>query len=258
MIDLHAHVLAGLDDGPATMEEALAGLWAATDDGTSIIAATPHVRDDYPTTPEAMERGLAELHRAVERDSIPIRVVGGAEIALDWLHRLSDEDLGRFTLGGSGRHVLVEAPYVGWPLDLAERLFQLQLRGFTPVIAHPERNVEIQAGPERLRPLVERGVLVQVTAASLDGRLGRASAAAARRLVAAGLAHLIASDSHHPQIRRVGISDAASGLRDDRLARWLVHDVPLGIIEGSDPPPRPAVARRRRFAFSRKMTGDDA
>lgn len=258
MIDLHAHILPGVDDGPATMEEALAGLRAAADDGTTIIAATPHVRDDYPTTPEAMERRLSELHRVRERERIPIRVVGGGEIALDRLDRLTDDDLRRFTLGGGGRYVLLETPYVGWPLDLAERLFHLQLRGFTPVIAHPERNADIQSTPERLRPLVERGCLVQVTAASLDGRLGRASADAARSLVAGGLAHLIASDAHPPHVRRAGLSDAAAALRDDRLARWLVHDVPLAIIGGADPPPRPVSARRRRFALSRRMAREDA
>jgi len=257
MIDLHAHILPGVDDGPATLAEALGVLHTAANCGTQVIAATPHVRDDYPTTPDAMERGLAELRRALERDGIAIRVVGGAEIALEWLHLLTDEDLRRFTLGGGGRHVLVEAPYVGWPLDLAQRLFPLQLSGFTPVIAHPERNADVQSRPELLRPLVERGVLVQVTAASLDGRLGRQSADTARTLVALGLAHLIASDAHGPRLRHAGLSDAASTIRDDRLARWLLHEVPLAIINGRNAPHRPAAAmRQRRFAWARRAQED--
>jgi protein-tyrosine phosphatase len=257
MIDLHAHILPAVDDGPTTVEEALAVLRAAADDGIEVIAATPHVRDDYPTTPEAMERAIAELRRPLERAGIPIRLVRGGEIALERLHLLTDEDLRRFTLGGGGRYLLVETPYVGWPLDLAQRLFPLQLSGFTPVIAHPERNVDVQSRPELLRPLVERGVLVQVTAASLDGRLGRSSARAARGLVAAGLAHLIASDAHAPRVRGAGLSSAASVLGDNRLARWLVHDVPLAIIGGSDLPHRPAPAvRHRRFALAKRTHED--
>jgi protein-tyrosine phosphatase len=256
VIDLHAHILPGLDDGPATLQEALGVLRAAAGDGIRVIAATPHVRDDYPTTPDAMERGLAELRLAVERERIPIRVVGGGEIALDRLHHLADDDLRRFTLGGGGRYVLVETPYAGWPLDLAQRLFTLQLSGFTPVIAHPERNADVQSRLELLRPLVERGALVQVTAASLDGRFGKSAGDAARGLVAAELAHLIASDAHPG---RVGLPYAASALGDDRLERWLLHDVPLAIIEGTSTPRRPTPARRRRrLALSRRDEHDDA
>jgi protein-tyrosine phosphatase len=249
MIDLHAHILPGVDDGPATLREALAILEAAADDGVRTIAATPHVRDDYPTTPEAMERGVAGLARAVERASIPIQIVRGGEIAHDRLGTLTVEELRRFTLGGSGRYVLIETPYVGWPLDLATRLFELQVGGLSPVLAHPERNFDVQSRPGLLRPLVARGVLVQVTAASVDGRLGKRSASTARTLLQTGCAHLIASDAHTPQVRRVGLSDAASSLGDGLLARWLVHDVPLAIIAGRSPPERPpSPVRRRRFA----------
>jgi protein-tyrosine phosphatase len=254
MIDLHAHILPGIDDGPATMAEALDVLRTAALDGVNVIAATPHVRDDYPTTPETMERAVAAVRRAVDQEGILIQVVTGGEIALDQLPGLTDEELRRFTLGKNGRYVLVEAPYVGWPLDIGERLFDVQLRGFTPVIGHAERNDEIQSRPERLRPLVEHGILVQVTAASLDGRLGRPSGDAARTLVATGLAHLVASDAHAPDLRRAGLSDARSALRNDRLGRWLVHQVPLAIIKGRDPPRPPGAASgRRRLTLARRV-----
>jgi protein-tyrosine phosphatase len=250
MIDLHSHLLPGVDDGPETLEEALDILRSAAADGVKVIAATPHVRDDFPTTPEMIERGLDDVRRAVERERIPIRVVGGAELALDRLPLLSSGELARFALDG-GRYLLVEAPYVGWPLDLAHRLFELQVRGFTPVIAHPERNTEIQLMPELLRSHVERGSLVQVTAASLDGRLGKRTAEAGRKLVATGLAHLIASDAHAAQIRKTGLSHAAAAVKDQRLAWWLVHDVPEAILRGSELPPRPVPVTRRRFAWPR-------
>ena len=250
MIDLHAHILPGLDDGPATLGEALAVLRAAAADGVQVIAATPHVRDDYPTTPAQLEHGLAAVRRAAEEEGIPIRVVGGGEIALDRLPRLSRDELARFALD-EGRYVLVEAPYAGWPLDLAQRLFDLELHGFVPVLAHPERNVEVQAAPELLREHVGRGALVQVTSASLDGRLGRRAAAAARTLLARELVHLLASDAHGAELRAFGLSRAVVAVKDERLARWLVHDVPAAILDGRAPPERPPPARRRRFAWPR-------
>ncbi len=152
--------------------------------------------------------------------------------------------------------MLLEAPYGGWPLDFPQRLFELHLRGFTPVLGHPERNADVQSAPELLRPLVERGALVQITAASLDGRLGKPSAEAARTLVAGGLAHLVASDAHDAHVRRVGLSDAASTLENERLARWLLHDVPLAILGGSRLAPRPSSAKRqRRFGSLRRIVG---
>src|SRR5581483_11792464 len=107
-----------------------------------------------------------ELRAALEREGVPLEVHGGGEIAIDWLGRLSDEDLRRFCLGGT-QYLLVETPYYGWPGVLTDLLLSLVERGFRPVLAHPERNMEIQLRPERLLPLVDAGVLVQVTAASV-------------------------------------------------------------------------------------------
>src|SRR6185312_4146191 len=104
---------------------------------------------------------------------IPLDVRQGGEIAFDWLDKLPLETLRRFGLGGNPRYLLVETPYYGWPLGLADGLFTLRAEGITPVLAHPERNAEVQAHPHRLAQLVESGVLVQVTAASVDGRIGK-------------------------------------------------------------------------------------
>jgi protein-tyrosine phosphatase len=245
VIDLHSHILPGLDDGPATLEESLELARRASADGVRVIAATPHVRDDYPTQPETMERVLGELKAALHEQGIPIDVRPGAEIAIDWLDRLSESDFERFGLGGSPRYVLVEFPYAGWPLSLHEWVFRLVTKGVTPVIAHPERNAEVHAQPEELRPLVDAGALVQITAASLDGRVGRSSQAAARELLRQGLAHLLASDAHTPDIREAGLAAAAEAVGDDELARWLTWDVPKAIITDARIPPRPAAKKRR-------------
>jgi protein-tyrosine phosphatase len=245
VIDLHSHILPGVDDGPATIEESLEIARLAAQDGVRVIAATPHVRDDYPTSAETMERLVGELRAAIHEAQIPVDVRPGGEIAIDWLDRLPDGDLGRFGLGGSPHYLLVEFPYVGWPLSLHEWVFRLVTREITPVIAHPERNAGVQHSPEELRPLVDAGALVQITAASLDGRIGRSSRAAAAELVDRGLAHLLASDAHTPDIRAAGLSGAVEALGDPELARWLTLEVPMAIITDGPVPRRPETKKRR-------------
>ena len=246
MIDLHSHILPGVDDGVRTLADAVELARSARADGVQVVAATPHVRDDYPTSPEEMERLVAKTRTALRDEGVALELLPGGEIALDRLPRLSDDELRRFSLGGT-QAVLLETPYFGWPLGLEETLFQLRLRGFRPVLAHPERNAEVQATPERLERAVAQGALVQLTAASIDGRLGRPTRTAAFRLLELGLAHLIGSDAHAPSVRQVGMSAAAAAVEDAALARWLTVDVPRAILDDAPPPTRPERARRGRW-----------
>ena len=241
MIDLHSHVLPGLDDGAADLEEALAICRAGAADGITILAATPHVRFDYPTTPEMMHSALDDLQRAAGRS---LRLVPGGELDLEELNRPPDV-LRQFGLAGNADYLLVETPYVGWPLYIGERLFLLRISGFTPVLAHPERNTEVQSNPELLAPLVNAGALVQITAASLDGRLGTRSRSSSKTLLERGFVHLIASDAHGPAIREIGMSRAANAVGDTDLAAWLTRDMPRAIVDGGPLPPRPE--RRKLF-----------
>ena len=243
MIDLHSHVLPGLDDGPRTLDEAVEILRAAAAEGVRTLVATPHVREDYPTEPDEMEAALASLREL--GDGLDLR--GGGEIALDWIPELERAELERFTLGGS-RTVLLEFPYFGWPLDLPEILFRLTAQGFRPVLAHPERNADVIAAPERLRPLVESGTLVQITSASLEGRLGKTFRASALDLVERGLAHVLASDAHTVAIRAYGLRAGAEAIDDPALARWLTRDVPAALLADEKLPDRP----RRKFRLGRR------
>lgn len=243
MIDLHTHILPGLDDGAATLEESLDLARACVEDGVLLAAATPHVRDDYPTDADTMERLVAEVRLALEREGIDLRLRGGGEIALDWLDRLPLDELRRFGLGGNPRYLLLEFPYVGWPLPLADLVFRLRAAGITPVLAHPERNPDVQAAPMRLRPLVENGALVQVTAASLDGRLGGAARETGMELVRSGLAHMIASDAHGHRIRGAGLAAAAEAVGGGALADWLTYGVPHAIVTDRPLPARPQPGR---------------
>jgi protein-tyrosine phosphatase len=244
VIDLHSHILAGVDDGAKDLSESVEIARAAVADGVSLIAATPHVRHDFPTSPETMEGLVEELRDALIAAGVALELRTGGEIALDRLDLLSREDLRRFGLAGNPEYVLLETPYYGWPLDLPLRVTNLRRLGITAVIGHPERNPEVQMQAELLRPLVEEGALVQITSASIDGRLGSKTRASARELIDAELAHCVASDAHSPEVRAVGMSSAAGAIRDDEVARWLTSDLPGAIAAGRDLPERPQTDRR--------------
>ena len=250
MVDLHSHILPGIDDGARSFEESVEIAIAAVRDGTTVMAATPHVRDDFPTAAATMERLVLELNEILREKGIELEVLGGAEIAIQNLQAQGADELRRFGLGGNPHYLLVEFPYFGWPLSLETEIWNLKQRGITPVIAHPERNPQVQEATQQMAPLVAAGALVQLTAASVDGRLGRRCRNASHELIAAGNAHLIASDAHWPGLRRAGTGDAEAALRDAALARWLTHDVPAAIVQDLPIPERPRTkprARRRLF-----------
>lgn len=247
MIDLHSHILPGIDDGARTLDDSIEMALAAVDGGISTVAATPHVRDDYPTLAGTMERLLGALREALAFLSIDLRVLGGAEIAISSLRALEQDDLRRFALAGNPRYLLLEFPYFGWPLSLEMEIGRLGALGVTVVLAHPERNPEVQLAPERLKAAVSAGALVQLTAASVDGRLGSRTRRTAFELIQNGLAHLIASDAHLPSVRSIGLQDAFQALSQSDLAQWFVEDVPRAIVEDTPIPPRPRDARRLRL-----------
>ena len=244
MIDLHSHVLPGLDDGAVDLHESVEMAYAMAADGITVVCATPHVRDDYPTSVEAMEDALALVRDAVADAGIAIEVRGGGEIALDRLPALDARMRARFGLGGNSMLLLLETPYSSWPLDLARTCAQLHLEHIVPVLAHPERNLTVQEQPDVLEAAVRAGAYVQLTAASVDGRLGRTVAACARKLLELELAHVIASDAHGHGVRDVGMSAAAKAVGGGEMARWLTYDVPAALLANRAPPPRPELPRR--------------
>jgi protein-tyrosine phosphatase len=244
MVDLHSHILPGVDDGARSLQESVEIAITAVLEGTTVMAATPHLRDDFPTAVATMEQLVLKLNEILRKKGIELQILGGAEIAIPRLQTLDADELRRFGLGGNPHYLLVEFPYFGWPLSLETEIWALKSHGITPVLAHPERNPEVQEAPSRIAPLVAAGALVQLTAASVDGRLGRRSRKAAQELIAAGHAHLIASDAHWPALRRAGTSTAAAALRDPKLARWLTRDVPAAIVQDLPIPERPHSTKR--------------
>jgi protein-tyrosine phosphatase len=246
VIDLHSHVLPGLDDGAADEDEALAIARAAVADGTRVLAGTPHVREDYPTTPAEMESALSALSDALARNGIELTLVPGGELAIEEVRGRPAEELRRFGLGGNPRYLLVETPYLEWPLSFAAVVQELRAQEITAVVAHPERNGDVQRRPELLAQVIEAGALVQVTSGSLDGSLGGAARRCARRLLLLGLVHLLASDAHGPQLRSIGMSSAVRAVGDDALAHWLTEGVPGAIVRAEPLPPRPPRRRSLR------------
>ncbi len=162
-----------------------------------------------------------------------MEVLSGGELDLDRMWEIDPDELTRFTLAGTGRWLLVETPLCGWPLLFERKLDALRSLGMEALLAHPERNAEVQADPQRLAPLVEAGLRVQITAASLDGRLGRRPLECARALLELELVHVLATDGHAPAVRETGLSAAVEALGEPELARRLTVDNPRAILAGS-------------------------
>jgi protein-tyrosine phosphatase len=251
LIDLHSHILPGIDDGARTVEESYQMALDAEREGIDTIVATPHVRYDYPTSAAAVSRVAEELRTALASSGRQVQLLTGAEVSLEHCAMLSPAELAAFTIAQNGRYLLLETPYAGWPLALDQELRRLPEHGLVPILAHPERNPSVQRNPDRLRAAVAAGAVVQITAASVDGRLGRRTQQTALRLLDLGLVHVLASDSHTPEIRRGGLMRALETLNDPGLGRRLTTEAPESILAGDDV--RSPVARtsgaRRFFRF---------
>ncbi len=147
MVDLHSHILPGLDDGAPDVEASVALARAAVAAGTTTLVATPHVSLTYDTRPDAVSSGIEALGARLADERIPLELVAGAEIAVPRLSELDGDALGALAIG-DGPYLLVESPYSASPF-LEETVFGLMTRGFKPILAHPERCALFQRNPAR-------------------------------------------------------------------------------------------------------------
>jgi protein-tyrosine phosphatase len=244
VIDLHCHLLPGLDDGPADLGGALAMARLHVQAGVRVVAATPHVSWDMPTDAAAIELRLGDVRAALAAAQIPLEVVRGAEIDVHQAVGFSDEQLHALALGG-GPWVLLEAP-LRKGVGFAPVVRALLGRGHRVLVAHPERSPLLQGDPELLGALVRAGAATQVTAASFAGAYGRTVRGYAEAMLEAGLVHSVASDAHDLARRPPGIAEplAAAGLAE--LAPLLAQEAPAAILAGEPLPPPPRRRRRRR------------
>lgn len=214
-VDLHAHILPGLDDGPVTVEESLVMARMAARDGTDIIVATPHYRDmelehqSFRIVPELTDT----LNAALRSDSLPIRtprvrIFTGMIYRLDMsLPDLVDSE-SAITLNRT-RFLLTEPPFTRLPSYVEEVIGRLITQRLVPVLAHPERNVVFQQNPKRLQHLVDEGVIVQVASGSLTGQNGDDARRAAEQYIKNGIAHVVSSEMHSQRApRSPQLSDA--------------------------------------------------
>jgi protein-tyrosine phosphatase len=233
LVDLHCHLLPGIDDGAVDEADAVAMARQAAADGIGTICATPHVRHDHDVRIGELGDRVAALRAALARADVAVEVASGAEVAVTSLMGLDDDELRAVSLGGGGRWILLE-PAPG-PLDdtLVEALAWLGQHGLGAVVAHPERHL----GPgfhDVLVALVQRGALIQVTAALL---LREPTATGLLDLARCGLVHLLGSDAHSSHGGRpVAITAALDRLSAVELLashmQWIGGDAPGAILRG--------------------------
>ena len=236
MLDLHCHILPGVDDGPSTMEQSIEMAIAAYTDGTRTIAATPHNRDVNERSSIACARALAaQLNEELRARSIPLDLVLGMEnhLAVDTPEQV---DAGTALPIEGTRCILIELPFEFYPYHTRDTIHSLLCRGLLPLVVHPERNRAIQRDPDLLGSLVQDGAVSQITAGSLTGDVGPDAQRTAEELLRLGLAHVMASDGHAPAGARAPLLSrgvaAAAAIVGDTAARKMVDSVPRALLQG--------------------------
>ena len=234
-VDLHCHILPGIDDGARDLEDSVAMARQGEADGIREICATPHIRHDHDVRIHELPERLDALSRAIERAGCRTRVLPGGEVAVSALGGLDYAELHTVSLGGTGRWILLE-PAPG-PLDdaLDEAVERLRARGFRALIAHPERHLAPDL-VQRLARLARAGALVQATAAFFCREGTREGMLA---LAESGVIHVLGSDAHSSRAGRpVALTPALEVLATvQRLAphlEWIARTAPEAIARGQE------------------------
>jgi protein-tyrosine phosphatase len=259
VIDLHCHILPGLDDGPANLDFSLSMARAAVEAGTQLIVATPHIRADFNVDPTEIEPRVDLFNDRLQRERLPLRVLPGAEIGWASASDLDDVQLARLSLG-SGRRVLLESPYGKQPVDLESIIAGLATRGFQSVLAHPERCPLFQRDPARLRKLVDGGALCSITAGSMQGRFGQSVRQFTVEMLRDGLVHDVASDAHDHIHRPPGLLDGFDEVKDElpgieRYAPWYTVTSPVAILAGNPVPAAPPISAASSPSRFKRLLG---
>lgn len=244
MIDIHSHVLPGLDDGPPNMPGALAIAEAALASGTTTLVATPHIDQVWRVRLASIAQRAGALREALQEQGIELAIETGAEIALSRLADLSHEELSAIRLG-SGPYLLLECPLSPTAGDFDSMLLRIHESEPSIVLAHPERSPLLQQEPERLARLVAEGLLCSLTAGSLTGMFGDRVRRFSIELLGEGLVHDLSSDAHDHVRRPPGIGEALASAEDELPGisahrEWLTELVPAAILAGEPLPARPA------------------
>jgi protein-tyrosine phosphatase len=234
VIDLHCHILPGVDDGSLDLDDSLAMARQAVDDGIERVCATPHIRHDHDVRIEQIAGRIEDLNRALRDEGLILEILQGGEVAETAVEGLSEEELGRVALGGGNWILLEPAP---GPLSetLIARVSDLAERGHRALIAHPERHLSADMY-ERIAALIANGALVQATA---DFFLRERFADGMKMLAEAGLVHVLSSDAHSSRGGRpLRMAEAFGALAEiESVAphlEWMRDVAPRAIVDGTE------------------------
>lgn len=235
MVDIHVHILPGLDDGAEDMHCALEMAALAVESGVEIIAATPHSGKKNHCGPE-LTKAILDFRKALERERIPLKVCRGMEIfGTPEVPALLEK--GAFWGLNGSRYPLIEFAFSDYAAQATEILEEIVAKGMRPVVAHPERYLYIQQDPSLLNLWVEMGCLLQINKGSLLGRFGRREELLALELVGRGFAFAVASDAHSPVTRTTWMGEVKTLLREEfstAAARSLLETNPLRLLKNED------------------------
>jgi protein-tyrosine phosphatase len=241
MIDIHAHILPGVDDGAKNWDQTLQMARLAVEDGITIMVATPHLykgRSVDPTqlnTREMILQHVAQLKDKLYEEKIPLEILPGCDFPLSFESLKFLDERQALTINDANRYLLLELPDTSLPPATEGICFHLQSKGITPIITHPERHMIIQEMPYKLKRLIDLGCLVQMTGNSLTGWFGRRVQKISRQFVKLGYIHLLATDTHDPKRRPPVLSQAVielTRLVGEKRAKAMVKDIPQKIIAG--------------------------
>jgi protein-tyrosine phosphatase len=201
MVDIHHHLLPGLDDGAKDIKTSVAMARMAVADGITHIVCTPHANGSFAFDPEVNRAKTDELRAKLDEQHISLTLGSGCDfhLSFDNVKRAKLEPA-RFSINGQG-YLLVEVPDYGLPPGLTETFYELQLAGLTPILTHPERNPTLQKEPQRMKDWLRGGLLIQVTADSLTGHKGKQAERMALKLLEDRWVHFLATDAHNTTSR---------------------------------------------------------
>lgn len=262
MIDLHCHLLPGIDDGAPDLETSIAMARIAVEDGIKVTACTPHIMPGYyPNTGPQIRMAVRALQTRLDDLRIPLSLVTGADVHLvpELSSGLKSGEL--LTLANS-RYFLFEPPHTTAPPRMAEAVFDVMAAGYHPVVTHPERLRWISEHYEMMRALVDAGAWMQLTAGSVTGRFGKRVQYWSERMLDEGLVHILATDAHNLHSRPPVLSEAAEHVAE-RLGRQAALDMvmtrPRMILANASPslapPPVAAPERTEGKGWLRRWFG---
>jgi len=231
LIDLHSHVLHGVDDGPETFEMSLEMLRVACENGVRVLVATPHILDSFQNEELIVSR-FRKLSRAIVDEKLPIDLFLGSEINFQFgIEDLLETSIGTFR--GMARYFLVETTLTHYPKHFDEVMYSIIGTGKIPIFAHPERVGPIVGNSDLIANLVAAGVLIQINSGSLLGIFGERIKSFSLELLERGLVHFIASDAHNTRRRTFSMDDAWDEVCrrfDEDTAELLMYHNPLKVI----------------------------